>query len=137
SGPAKITEDATKVHFKPWLAYSRQGALAIMWRTYQPAGGQAVPSTVQGGPGGGPVFPYSIWAALSKDGGATFSEPLKVSSKDSDAPDASTFGGAGDDYSALAVDGDNVYVAWAHWVGDARDNFFTAVKFGAFSAPKR
>jgi hypothetical protein len=37
SGPTVVTEDATTVHFKPWINYSAQGVLGLMWRSVAPA----------------------------------------------------------------------------------------------------
>ena len=132
SGPAIVTEDANRVHFKPWFEYSPQGVLGIMWRTHQPRPGETVPATMQGGPGGGPQFAYDVWAAISKDGGATFSEPLKVSNQDSSVPQSGMFGNAGDDYSSIALYSDNVYVGWSHWLGDDRQGYLRAIKLSEF-----
>ena len=89
TGPATVTEDAGKRHYHSWMAYSRQGVLALMWRTSQPAPGQT-PAPTQGF--GGPSLPYNVWAAVSRDGGTTFSAPLKVSSEDSPAAQSPIFG---------------------------------------------
>jgi hypothetical protein len=132
SAPTVVMEDATKKHYKPWMAYSRQGVLALMWRTHQPAPGQSVPAT-PGGFGEGPTFPYNVWAAVSRDGGATFSEPLKVSGADSPAPQGGVFGNAADDYSSVAADGDYVYVGWADWRPGERQGFFSAIKLDEFT----
>ena len=124
SGPASVTEDAGKAHFLPWMAYSRQGVLAIMWRTRQ---------TAAGSPASAPS-PYNVWAAISRDGGTTFSVPLKVSSADS--PPSETSGG-GDDYSALSVEGNHVYVGWADWRSKERDNYFRAIHLDEFTPARK
>jgi hypothetical protein len=131
SGPATVTEDATRTHFHGNMAYSRQGVLGMVWRTWQTAPGQAQPPP-QTMPGMGPNLPYNVWAALARDGGATFSAPLKVSAADSPAPQSGAFAGSGDDYSGIAVDGDHVYVGWADWRVAERDNFFRALRFDEF-----
>jgi hypothetical protein len=138
SAPTVVAEDAMKLHFKWWLVYSRQGVLGMMWRTFQPPPGKTatLPTGPGPAPGGGPNYPYNIWAALSRDGGATFSEPLQVSSADSPAPDPSLFGGAGDDYSGLAVDSGYVYVGWADWRPGERQGFFRAIRFDEFKSRK-
>jgi len=130
TGPAIVTEDASKPHFHGNMAYSRQGVLGIMWRTRQLQPGQKLPP--QRLPGMGPAVPYSVWAAVSRDGGATFSEPLRASSVDSPAPQSGPFAGSGDDFSGLAVEGRNVYVGWADWRVAERDNFFRAFKLSEF-----
>ena len=130
SGPVTLTEDAGKRHYHSWMAFSRQGVLAIMWRTSQPAAGQERAA----GPGE-PAQPYNVWAAISRDGGVSFSAPLKVSSADSPAQQAQFSGG--DDYSSVAVDGNYVYVAWADWRSKERDNYFRAIPLNAFPNARR
>jgi hypothetical protein len=134
SGPTVVTEDAAERHYHAWLVYSRQGVLGMMWRTMQPPPGQTVSAAPAGGPGGGPAFPYNVWAAVSTDGGTTFSAPLKVSTADSPAPQAGMFANAGDDYSSIAIDADNVYVGWADWRPPERQGFFRAIKLDEFKA---
>jgi hypothetical protein len=107
--------------------------LAIMWRTRQPRSDGTRPVGLPaGGPGGGPAFPYNVWAAISRDGGKTWSRPLQASSGLSPAPDSSPFGGAGDDYSDVRAEGNNVYVAWADWRAAERANYFRAIPLNAF-----
>jgi Neuraminidase (sialidase) len=130
TGPAVVTEDASKPRFHGNMAFSRQGVLGLMWRTRQMAPGQKLPP--QRLPGMGPSVPYNVWAAVSRDGGATFSEPLKASSVDSPAPQSGPFAGSGDDFSGLAVEGNEVYVGWADWRVAERDNFFRAFNLKDF-----
>jgi hypothetical protein len=134
SKPTIVTEDATKDHFHPWMDYSPKGVLGIMWRTRQPAPGQAPappPASGMGFPSA-PSTPYNVWAAVSKDGGTTFSKPLKVSSADSPAPPAGAFANAGDDYSSIALYGDHVYVTWADWRSGGRAMHFGDSKLQDF-----
>ena len=77
-----------------------------MWRTWTGA-----PDT----------SPYNVWAAVSRDGGETFSTPLEVSDGNSAAPWNAlglylipTFA---DDFSYVTVNGPDVYVGWAAWTG--------------------
>lgn len=130
-GPAvKITEDASKTHFAPFVGYSPKGEFGLMWRTYEPD--PRKPSAAA------PIMPYSVWAAISKDGGATFSKPLKVSKADSPAPpddpnDAFSFVG---DHgpSGIALDGEGaVYVVWADWTPGERAIFMGTVNVQAFT----
>ena len=134
SGPTTVTENATKQHYHAWMAYSPTGVVGLMWRTRQPAPGQnaTAPAATPAGPGGGPALPYNVWAAISRDGGATFSEPLKVSSADSPAADSATFGNFGDDYSSIVLDRDYAYVGWADWRPGDRSGFFRAIKLSEF-----
>lgn len=123
SMPALVAEDATKTHFKGWMAYSPSGVVGMMWRTNQP--------------GSGPTFPYNIWAAVSRDGGATWSEPLEISTADSPAPQSGPFGNSGDDYSSIALDRQYAYIGWVDWRPGDRSAFFSAVKLEAFTNPGR
>jgi hypothetical protein len=134
SAPTIVTEDATKDHFHPWMDYSPKGVLGIMWRTRQPAPGQAPPPPPATGMGfpSAPSTPYNVWAAVSKDGGTAFSKPLKVSSADSPAPPAGAFANAGDDYSSIALYGDYVYVTWADWRSGGRAMHFSDNKLQDF-----
>jgi hypothetical protein len=115
SGPTVVAEDATKTHFKPWINYSAQGVLGLMWRTNQGGGGA-----------------YDVWAATSDDGGATFSDPLRISSADSPGQSASTFQGEDDD-SFISLDGQHAYIAWGDWRPGERSGFFSDVKLQAFT----
>jgi len=87
---------------KPWMEYSRQGLLALMWRAIYANG------------------TYDIWSSLSKDGGKTFSPSLRVSHAVSPAGiPARNAGLFGDDLQNLAIDGTNVHLVWA----DSRAGF--------------
>jgi len=87
---------------KPWMEYSRQGLLALMWRAIYADG------------------TYDIWSSLSKDGGKSFSPSLRVSHAVSPASVAARNAGLfGDDLQNLAIDGANVHMVWA----DSRAGF--------------
>lgn len=87
---------------KPSLEYSRGGALALMWRALYADG------------------KYDIWSSLSRDGGASFSAPLRVSHAMSPGMVPSRNAGMfGDDLQHLAVDDRNVHLVWA----DSRAGF--------------
>jgi hypothetical protein len=118
SGPTFLSDDATKTRYHAWMAYSPNGTLGLMWKTNQP--------------GPGPTFPYSVWAAISKDGGATFNKPLKISTADSPAPDARPFGNGGDDFSFITLNDETAYVAWADWRPVERAGFISAIDLRAF-----
>jgi len=87
---------------KPWIGYSRDGVLGLMWRaTY-------------------PDRTYDIWAAISRDGGKTFSQALRVSHAKSPGPDYYRNGGNfGDDIQDLSMDKENMHLVW----GDNRAGF--------------
>jgi hypothetical protein len=152
SGPTTITDDPTKTHFHPWMAYSPKGVVGLMWQTNvnsapAPAGGglpaalsesalEALPEPVREGveaQTAGPPSPYNVWAATSGDGGATFSEPLKISKADSPAPQPFLPYGIGDDFSFIALSGTHAFVGWADYRPGDRQGFFSAVDLDAFA----
>lgn len=152
SGPTTITDDPTKTHFHPWMAYSPTGVLGLMWQTNvssapAPAGGglpaalaesvlEALPEPLREGveaQAAGPPSPYNVWAATSRDGGATFSEPLKISKADSPAPQPFLPYGIGDDFSFIALSGTHAFVGWADYRPGDRQGFFSAVDLDAFA----
>ncbi len=81
----------------------------------------------------GPPSPYNVWAAISQDGGATFSAPLKISKKDSPAPQPFLPFGVGDDFSFITLSGTHAYVGWADYRPGDRQGFFGAVELRAFN----
>jgi hypothetical protein len=117
SGPTVVTEDATKTHQRPWMAISPDGVIGLMWRSNQP--------------GPGPTFPYNVWAAISTDGGTTFSPPLEISSSNSPAPDPAYLGS--DDFSFIALDHQDAFIGWADWRPGERAGYFSTVKLQAFT----
>jgi hypothetical protein len=165
SGSTVMTEDATTVHFKPWINYSAKGVLGLMWRsvdTDPPAANAVTASAVTanavtanavtaadasgcadvdcpppGFPddtndGDPPSAPYTVWAAISYDGGATFSNPLEISTAPSPAQSDSTNNFADDD-SFISLDGQHAYIAWGDWRPGDRSGFFSDVKLQAFT----
>ena len=63
---------------------------------------------------------YDIWSTISRDGGATFSAPVRVSHATSPSAVPSRSAGMfGDDLQHLAVDEQNVHMVWA----DSRAGF--------------
>jgi hypothetical protein len=130
SDAVKISEDPSKTHFAPFVATSPNGEFGLMWRTYEPD-----PQNRTASP---PIMPYSVWAVITKDGGATFSKPLKVSKANSPAPPSDpndSFSFIGDHGpSGMAMDGDGgVYVVWADWSPGERAIFFSAINAEAFT----
>jgi hypothetical protein len=120
-GPTSITNDATTTKFKPWLTSSPDGTLGLMWRSYTEAG-------ISGEDGSAP---YTIWAAISHNGGATFSKPLEVSTAPSPAADPKQKTG-GDDFSYINLDTHSAFLAWADWRPGEMSGYFSAVDVQAF-----
>lgn len=87
---------------KPSLEYSPKGVLALMWRAIYADG------------------TYDIWSSVSRDGGGSFSAPVRVSHAVSPGSvPARNAGMFGDDLQHLAVDDQNVHMVWA----DSRAGF--------------
>ena len=87
---------------KPWMEYSKNGVLALMWRAIYADG------------------TYDIWSSLSRDGGKSFSPSVRVSHAVSPASvPARNAGLFGDDLQNLAIDGEAVHMVWA----DSRAGF--------------
>lgn len=101
-----------------------------MWRTWEadPEDFGAVP----------PYLPYGVWAAVSRDGGITFSKPLQVSRTTSPAPPndlKDAFRITGDHGpSGMAIDGyGGVHVVWADWTPGERAIFLSTVHIDTFT----
>ncbi len=130
SKPVEVTEDASKKHWGNWVEYSEAGELGIMWKTNEakPIGSKNVNP------------PYSIWAAISMDGGKTFSKPLKVSNHNSPPPPNEKRGdywnGHVGDHgpSGMALDGarKKAYIAWGDWTPGERTIMFAPVDYDTF-----
>jgi hypothetical protein len=134
TGPTIVTEDPSKTHQQAWMAYSPSGILGLAWRTNEPVGT-------------GPEYPQNTWAAISYDGGVTFSDPLKVSLDTSPASPANAmpqarflFDGV-DCCSSIAVS-DKAHMAYVGWTnfgsGPAGTSglgqaYFSAIKLQTFT----
>ena len=137
-GPTDVAENAN-THWKPWMDFNSDGTLGLMWRTWTGAAGSS---------------PYNVWAAISTDGGSTFSNPLEVSNGDSPAstPVCNLPGGFGlpptnppcyaftntfaDDFSFITLSHQDAFIAWADWRpggGTQRQGFVSIVKLQAFT----
>jgi hypothetical protein len=115
NGPTTLTDNPSTTKFKTWIAYSPKGRLGLMWRSNDAA------------PGG----PYKVFAAVSDDQGATWTDPLQISTASSPAPDPTQV--ALDDTSMIALDNQNAFVAWGDWRPGEVQGFFSAIKAQAFS----
>ncbi len=72
-----------------------------------------------------------VFAAISHDAGATFSDPLQISTAASPGPDPKMLEG-GDDTSFINLDGQDAFVAWGDWRPGDVSGYFSAVKLHAF-----
>lgn len=81
--------------------FGRNGVLAVAWRAVYADGS------------------YDVWSSLSKDGGHTFSESLKVSHAKSPPSVYLRSAQQNDDVVDLSMDNDNVHMVW----GDNRAGF--------------
>jgi len=87
---------------KPAFEYSRDGVLGLIWRASYEDGS------------------YDIWAAISTDGGSSFSGSQRVSHARSPAFDRFRNAGLfGDDIQDLSMDAENLHLVW----GDSRAGF--------------
>jgi hypothetical protein len=73
---------------------------------------------------------YKVFAAISNDQGVTWSDPLRVSTVSSPAPDPTQV--ALDDESMIVLDNQDAFIAWADWRPGDVQGFFSAVKLQAF-----
>ena len=119
--PTIINPDPSRTPFHSAMAYSREGVLGVVWRSR--AAAQAPPP-----PGQRPAPPsYNVWAAISRDHGATFSRALQLSSSDSPGGN-----GSGDDYSHLVVGPEYLYAGWADWRPGTRSGYVAAIRLDEF-----
>jgi hypothetical protein len=122
SSPISVSENSN-IHWKPWMAYGPDGTLGLMWRTWNGA-----PNSSS----------YNVWAAISNDGGSTFSKPLEASNGDSAAPGfpPGVFTTFADDFSNITLNRHDAFVGWADWRpggGTQRQGFISVIKLQAFT----
>ncbi len=86
---------------KPAIMYSREGVLGMVWKVVYP-----------------PDQSYELWSAISKDGGKTFSDPLRISHDRSPARQYYR-DSHNDDTDGLDLTGDSLFAIW----GDTRAGF--------------
>ena len=145
SETVRVSEDASKTHFAPYVAMSSKGEFGLMWRTHEPDPNkprEPAPQNRAADPmsamGRGPSLPFSVWAVVSSDGGATFSKPLKVSKANSPAPPDDpndAFRIVGDHGpSGMAIDGyGGVHVVWADWTPGERAIYSSSINIKSFT----
>jgi hypothetical protein len=96
------TVPAAVAFTKPWLTFSRDGVIGLMWRAIYADRS------------------YDIWASISRDSGKTYSKSLRVSHARSPARDPFRDGGGfGDDIQNLSMDRQTMHLVW----GDSRAGF--------------
>jgi hypothetical protein len=86
--------------------------------------------------------PYTMWAAVSRNAGATFSRPLRVSPGASAPADPNMLTGT-DDTSVIALSDSDVFVGWGQWPTGVDQqglplnlqSMFAAVKIPALTHP--
>jgi hypothetical protein len=103
---------------KPWLAYSRDGVLGLMWRAIYPD------------------RTYDIWASVSRDAGKTFSEALRISHGKSPATDYYRNGGNfGDDIQDLSMDKESMHLVWGDYRAGFLGVWYGRVALSSFKMP--
>lgn len=104
------------VHFiKPAWKYSRQsGTLGIVWKAVYP-GDES----------------YEAWSAISKDGGRTFSAPLKISHGRS-LPRQYYRDAHNDDTDGIDVTQDDLYAIWGDTRAGFQGNWFGKVSLSSY-----
>ncbi len=112
--PTVVTDNPNTTKFKSWMSYSPRGVLGLAWRSAS---------------GGGT---YTVFAAISLDEGATFSDPLQISTAASPAPDPNMPFGT-DDTSFINLGDCHAFVGWGDWRPGDVSGYFSAVKLHAFS----
>ena len=102
---------------RPWVAYGPTGALGVIWR--QNYG--AVPGGEFGHAGG----PQDVFVAISNDGGAKFTAPIRVNTAASPAADPRQI--YGDDTSEIMVGRHYAYAVWGDWRSGELETWFRKV----------
>jgi hypothetical protein len=107
---------------RPWVAYGPTGALGVLWRQNYGAATSPPRGPIQPGP-------QDVFVAISRDGGATFSKPIRVNTAASPAPDPRQR--LGDDISNLILDGHYAYAVWGDWRSGELETWFRKVQIPA------
>jgi hypothetical protein len=100
SKPVQIGQDPPNQRYEPWINYSPAGVLGVGYKTEYGATCQPIAGCSGGN--------YDFWAANSRDGGRTFSAPVRLSHALSPAEPS-----GGDDFSFVALDKNYLYATWA------------------------
>ncbi len=124
SGPTSVTDNPATLKSKPWMAFSPSGVLGLMWLS----------NTEPGTPAAGETFPRNTWAAISRDGGATFSNPLQISTGASQPDPKQKVGTT--DFDFITLDRSTAFILWDDWRPGEASGFFSAVALADFSFPR-
>jgi hypothetical protein len=112
SPTAHIGQAPSNPRWMPWIGYAPDGVLGVSYRTKYGNTNCDVPEECN-------MTGFDMWAAVSADGGFTFSPPVRISHAVS-APEVSGgnggFEGGADDFGTVALDNKYLYAAW----GDMR-----------------
>ncbi|MCZ0997438.1 sialidase family protein [Streptomyces mirabilis] len=112
SKPTLIGNDPGRYPFQPWIAYSPDGVLGLGYKyTVSDWSNGLWASETDGALSFNTTFDY--WAAVSADGGVTFSPSVRISHAVSPADSA---GDIRDDFSFVMLDNRYLYTGW----GDLR-----------------
>jgi len=115
-GPAVIANTPRKVGFKPWVASSPEGVIGLVWRAYDtPPAEVPIPKEPEADVPPQRTFPYALWGAISRDGGETFTRPLRLSGAPSAAAEPGQM--VPDDESFVTLDDSDLHYAWGDWRG--------------------
>jgi hypothetical protein len=100
SEPVQIGQAPPNQRYEPWINYSPGGVLGVGYKTEYGATCQPIAGCSGGN--------YDFWAAISPDGGRSFSAPVRLSHALS-SPESN----GGDDFSFVALDDNYLYATWA------------------------
>jgi len=119
SAPVSAGSSPEAVNYaKTTMKYSRDGVLGLSWK--------AVYADRS----------FDVWASISRDGGKTFSNPLRVSRAKSPGS-VPVKGGGNDDNSDIAFDKDNIHMVWGDFRSGFLGSWYGKVALSAFEFPKR
>jgi hypothetical protein len=121
-GPGAAVSDSLPFgKYHTWMSYAPDGVLGLLWKARQSSG----PS------GGNSTVAYNVYAAISMDGGATWSSgAVEVSDGTSPAPNTfNAFTAVSDNYSNITMRDDVAFINWADWRPGDRAGFVTALRF--------
>jgi photosystem II stability/assembly factor-like uncharacterized protein len=138
NAPTKLTAEAGKTISNVSMDYGPKGELGVVWksRNAPPTPSAGAPAAGQGGGFGGQNrSPFNVLVAVSKDGGTTFSRPLKMSSAESPAPPTDRqFALSRDGSASIVLTADEVLVAWPDWRTEDASIMFNAAKLSDFKS---
>jgi hypothetical protein len=101
---------------KAVIEYSREGVLGLMWKAVYADGS------------------FDVWASISRDGGKSFSNSMRVSHAKS--PGSLAVKGSGnDDISDLYMDKDSIHMVWGDYRSGFLGSWYGKVALSAFEFP--